>query len=81
MTSSGFKFDNTYLHLPEMFYTKLLPSPVPKPELVILNTPLAIELDLVFSDTSSDKQAELFAVKDLAMFVAFSCHAFLERIK
>ena len=61
MTCSGFKFDNTYLQLPEMFYTKLLPSPVPKPEIVILNTQLAIELGLDFSNTSLNNQAELFA--------------------
>ena len=61
MTCSGFKFDNTYLQLPEMFYTKLLPSPVPKPEIVILNTQLAMELGLDFSNTSLDNQAELFS--------------------
>ena len=61
MTGAGFKFDNTYLQLPEVFYTKILPAPVPKPELVILNTPLATELGLDFSDTSLDKQAELFS--------------------
>ena len=60
MTSSGFKFDNTYLHLPEIFYTKLVPAPVPEPEMVILNTPLAIELGLDFSEISLDKQAVLF---------------------
>tara|TARA_B100001250_G_scaffold405631_1_gene423416 strand:+ start:1898 stop:3352 length:1455 start_codon:yes stop_codon:yes gene_type:complete len=61
MTGAGFKFDNTYLQLPEIFYTKILPAPVPKPELVILNTPLANELGLDFSNTSLDKQAELFS--------------------
>ena len=61
MTGAGFKFNNTYLQLPEIFYTKILPAPVPKPELVILNTPLATELGLDFSDTSLDKQAELFS--------------------
>ena len=61
MTSSGFKFDNTYLHLPEIFYTNLVPAPVPEPEMVILNTPLAIELGLDFSEISLGKQAVLFA--------------------
>lgn len=60
MTSSGFKFDNTYLHLPEIFYTNLVPAPVPEPEMIILNTPLAIELGLDFSEISLDKQAVLF---------------------
>ena len=61
MTSSGFKFDNTYLHLPKVFYTKLLPAPVPKPEMVILNMPLATDLGLNISDISTDKQTALFA--------------------
>ena len=61
MTSSGFKFDNTYLHLPEIFYTNLVPAPVPEPEMIILNTPLAIELGLDFSEISLGKQAVLFA--------------------
>ena len=61
MTSFGFKFDNTYLQLPKVFYTKLLPAPVPKPEMVILNTPLATDLGLNFSDISTDEQAVLFA--------------------
>ena len=61
MTSSGFKFDNTYFHLPKDFHTKLLPAPVPKPEMVILNMPLATDLGLNISDISTDKQTALFA--------------------
>ena len=61
MTNFGFKFDNTYLHLPKVFYTKLPPTPVPKPKLVVLNTPLATDLGLNFSDISSGQQAALFA--------------------
>ena len=72
MTGVGFKFDNTYLQLPEVFYTKILPAPVPKPELVILNTPLATELGLDFSDTSLDKQAELFSKPNAGNSRAFA---------
>ena len=61
MTNFGFKFDNTYLHLPKVFYTKLPPTSVPKPKLVVLNTPLATDLGLNFSDISSGQQAALFA--------------------
>ena len=60
MAGSGFNFDNTYLHLPKVFYTKLLPAPVPKPEMVILNAPLATDLGLDFSKISADEQATLF---------------------
>jgi len=61
MTRFGFKFDNTYLQLPKVFYTKLLPVPVPKPEMVVLNMPLAADLGLDFSDISADEQAALFS--------------------
>ena len=61
MTSSGFNFDNTYVHLPEVFYTKLLPAPVPKPEMVIFNAPLATDMGLDFSSIGADVQAALFS--------------------
>lgn len=61
MTKSTFQFDNTYLHLPQVFYTKLQPTPVPKPEIVITNTSLAIDLGLDFSDISPDAQAAMLA--------------------
>ena len=60
MTSSGFNFDNTYIHLPKAFYTKLSPVPVPKPKMVIFNAPLATDIGLDVSDRSSDAQAALF---------------------
>ena len=60
MAGYGFNFDNTYIHLPKVFYTKLLPAPVPKPEVVILNTPLATDMGLDFSKISADEQAALF---------------------
>jgi serine/tyrosine/threonine adenylyltransferase len=61
MTSSGFHFDNTYVHLPKTFYSKLSPAPAPKPEMVILNLPLAIDMGLDFSEMSPSAQAALFA--------------------
>ena len=60
MTSSGFNFDNTYIHLPEVFFTKLSPNPVPKPEMVIFNAPLATDMGLDFSSIGADAQAALF---------------------
>jgi uncharacterized protein YdiU (UPF0061 family) len=60
MTNSGFNFDNTYIHLPKTFYTKLSPVPVPKPKMVIFNAPLATDIGLDVSGRSSDAQAALF---------------------
>ena len=60
MTSPGFHFDNTYLDLPEAWYSKLSPVPVTKPEMVILNLPLATDVGLDFSGMSLDEQTALF---------------------
>lgn len=43
---TGWNFDTTYASLPSSFYTKLNLNPVPSPELVILNEPLAESLGL-----------------------------------
>ncbi|MDG2213820.1 MAG: hypothetical protein P8M70_08325, partial [Verrucomicrobiota bacterium] len=61
MADTGFRFDNTYLHLPKVFYTMLLPEPMPNPEMVILNVPFASDMGLDFSGLSTDDQAILFA--------------------
>jgi uncharacterized protein YdiU (UPF0061 family) len=41
-----FPFDNTYARLPDRFYARLAPAPVPAPRLIALNQALARELDL-----------------------------------
>jgi uncharacterized protein YdiU (UPF0061 family) len=42
----GFAFDNTYARLPERFFARLNPTPVPAPALVRVNGPLAETLGL-----------------------------------
>ncbi|MFD1032331.1 protein adenylyltransferase SelO [Metaplanococcus flavidus] len=42
----GWNFDNSYLKLPEKFYTRTIPEPSRAPELVILNEDLAETLGL-----------------------------------
>ncbi|MBF0294850.1 MAG: YdiU family protein [Magnetococcales bacterium] len=39
-------FDNSYQRLPERFYTRIAPTPVPAPRRLLLNQPLAEELGL-----------------------------------
>ena len=65
MNSSGFNFDNTFIHLPKAFYTRLSPVPVPKPKMVIFNAPLATDIGLDVSGRSSDAQAALFGGNDM----------------
>ncbi len=43
---SIFRFENSYLSLPEVFYKKVLPQPVPSPELILFNENLAKELEI-----------------------------------
>ena len=57
----GWRFDNTYLKLPNTMMSKLSPIPVKKPELVILNNPLSKELGLDFSNTKEENLSLMFA--------------------
>ncbi len=61
MKDCGFKFDNSYLGLPDGFYTRLDPLPVPAPAPVIVNEELAAAMGLDFSALSDKEQAALFA--------------------
>ena len=57
----GWRFDNTYSKLPSGMLTKLAPTPVKIPELVILNHSLSKELGLDFSGTSEKNLASIFS--------------------
>lgn len=43
---TGWNFDNSYAGLPKSFFTRLNPTPVRSPKLIILNGPLATSLGL-----------------------------------
>lgn len=43
---TGWNFDNSYACLPELVFTRLNPTPVRSPKLIILNEPLAASLGL-----------------------------------
>ncbi|AJE46440.1 protein adenylyltransferase SelO [Celeribacter indicus] len=49
------EFDNSYARLPERFYTRIAPEPVPAPEIVLRNDALAASLGV------ADWGAEVFA--------------------
>jgi len=50
----GWNFDNSYARLPELFYSKLNPTPVRLPKLVVLNDELAADLGLNVKWLQSD---------------------------
>ena len=57
----GWRFDNTYSKLPGNMLTKLAPTPVKAPELVIVNYSLSKDLGLDFSNISNENLASIFS--------------------
>ena len=57
----GFNFENTYVDLPEMFFTKKGPSHVKAPSLVKLNSSLAKELGLNIDALQSNEGIEILS--------------------
>lgn len=58
---TGWNFDNSYAHLPELFFTRMNPTPVDSPKLIILNEPLAAALGLNVHALQSGDSAAVFA--------------------
>jgi serine/tyrosine/threonine adenylyltransferase len=59
--TQGWKLESSYTCLPEHFFTRIAPTPVRAPKLVMFNHALARELDLLFADTSPNDLAQLFS--------------------
>lgn len=55
------KLDNTYIKLPEIFYSNQKPSSVPEPKLVALNYSLAEELGLNIEELKSFEGVEILS--------------------
>ncbi len=60
-TGYGWKLDNSYTCLPELFFSDLNPRPVHKPELKILNHSLAESLGLDIQNLRSDEGIKILA--------------------
>lgn len=58
---TSWKFDNSYARLPQSFFTSLRPSPVKRPELIILNDTLAASLGLDTRELQSSDGTAIFA--------------------
>jgi uncharacterized protein YdiU (UPF0061 family) len=61
MKDIQFNFDNSYINLPEIFYTKINPIKVSNPKIVFLNENLMSELGLDFNGIADDTLAALFS--------------------
>ena len=58
---TGWNLENSYASLPKKFFTKLNPTPVRSPKLIILNYPLAKSLGLGEQELRSNDGVEVFA--------------------
>lgn len=59
------KLENSYLNLPEKFYERVKPSPVPAPQLISFNYPLANEIGLDVSGRGKKELAQIFSGQTL----------------
>ncbi len=57
----GWRFDNSYLNLPEILYTQVLPTKVFSPELVVFNKNLAKSLGLSSDSLNGELGADIFS--------------------
>ena len=65
----GWRFENTYACLPDVFFAPARPAKFPEPGLTILNHRLGTELGLALDELSPDAAANLFAGQDLPVGV------------
>ncbi|OOE00019.1 hypothetical protein BO219_13855 [Anoxybacillus kestanbolensis] len=61
MLNANWNFDNSYARLPERFFTRMRPTPVRDPKLVVLNRSLAEELGLNREALASEEGVAVFA--------------------
>ena len=61
MSSFSLPSENTYTKLPGVFFSKLSPTPVREPEIVIFNEKLAEEIGLDLSDLNEEEQTKLLS--------------------
>lgn len=78
---AGWNFDNSYIRLPELFFTRQKPENPPSPKLIILNYSLAISLGLKPELLKSEAGAGIFAGNNipegaLTLAQAYAGHQF-----
>lgn len=64
-SAQGWKLENSYTSLPDYFFTRIAPTPVQAPRLVIFNHALAQSLGLDFQKTGDKELALLFSGNQL----------------
>lgn len=64
-TETGWKLENSYARLPQVFFTRLRPDPVQSPKLVAFNEPLAEMLGLDIEDLKSESGTAILAGNEI----------------
>ena len=65
MKNIGWNFDNSYTLLPKQLISKVLPTTVKNPNIIIINHSLAQQLGLNFSSLNNNQLARLFTGNDI----------------
>ena len=65
MKNIGWNFDNSYTLLPKQLISKVLPTTVKNPNIIIINHSLAQQLGLNFSSLNNNELARLFTGNDI----------------
>ena len=76
ISNVGWKFDNSYTSLPNILMTKINPTRVKFPKLVILNHDLAKDLNLNFNYMNENKLASVFSGNELPKGAASIAQAY-----
>jgi uncharacterized protein YdiU (UPF0061 family) len=61
MTQPAFKLKSTYSKLPEIFFSKLHPTPVDTPEIVVFNEKLSNEIGLDLTGISEEQRTKILS--------------------
>ena len=77
----SFPFDNTYIHLPNHFYAKVVPDRFPNPTLIQLNQNLAKQIGLDLEGLTPEELALIFSGQKISseaspIALAYSGHQF-----
>ena len=61
MTNLSFPLESTYTELPDILFSKLSPTPVSRPEIIIYNQKLAEEIGLNLSDSNEEERTHFLS--------------------
>jgi serine/tyrosine/threonine adenylyltransferase len=63
--TGGWRFDNSYARLPSAFFSRVRPTPVSRPHLVLFNRALSLDLGLDDAALSRPEAASIFAGNEI----------------